>query len=210
MLATVTFLCQSVKAMDDGHGTPTGDRILDATRGVLGRAGPRRLSLSDVAIAAGVSRPTLYRWFSSKEALLEAFGAYEQAHFDAGLAAAIAGLDKAERLEAVLRFIVEFQQMSSLRVVVAVEPEYVLREMARVLPITRDRLLPHFPGPDGLTVASIVTRIALSHALVPDDDPDLFLDELRRAAGLAGARTRPGRRRSAQRTRSRKARARGR
>ena len=67
---------QSVKLMDEGDTTPTSDRILDATLAVLGRAGPRRLSLSDVASAAGVSRPTLYRWFPSKEALLEAFGAY--------------------------------------------------------------------------------------------------------------------------------------
>src|SRR5215510_6965760 len=95
-------------------GTPTHERILAATLEVLGRAGPRRLSLSDVAAAAGVSRPTLYRWFPSKEALLEAFGAYEQAKFDAGIAAVIAGLAKTDRLEAVLRFIVDFQQSSSL------------------------------------------------------------------------------------------------
>ena len=47
--------------------------------------------------------------------------------------------------------------------------------MTRVLPIMRDRLLPHFPGPEGFTVASVVARIALSHALIPDDDPELFL-----------------------------------
>jgi len=57
--------------------TPTRERILAVTLEVLGRAGPRRLSLSDVAVAAGVSPPTLYRWFASKEALLGAFGAYE-------------------------------------------------------------------------------------------------------------------------------------
>jgi hypothetical protein len=85
---------------------------------------------------------------------------------------------------------------------VAVEPEYVLREMARLLPNTRDRLLPHFPGPDGFTVASIVTRIALSHALVPDDVPGLCLDELRHAAGLDGGPARAYRRRTTKGTAS--------
>jgi AcrR family transcriptional regulator len=187
--------------MGRANGTPTSERILAATLGVLGRAGPRRLSLSAVAAAARISRPTLYRWFPSKEALLEAFGAYEQAKFDAGIAAAIAiaGLAKTERLEAVLRFIVDFQQSSSLSRMVEVEPEYVLRQMARVLPITRERLLPYFPGPNGFTIATVVTRIALSHMLLPDDEPDLFLAELRSAAALDDVRARSRRRRTPDR-----------
>jgi hypothetical protein len=80
--------------------------------------------------------------------------------------------------------------------VVDVEPEFVVQQMARVLPIMRDRLLPHFPGPTGFTVASVVTRIALSHALIPDDDPKLFYAELRHAAGLGiGRRKRSSRHR---------------
>ena len=67
-------------------------RLLEATFEVLSRAGPRKLSMSAVAAAAGVSRVTLYRWFPSKEALLEAFGVYEQQKYDAGMAEAVAGL----------------------------------------------------------------------------------------------------------------------
>lgn len=162
----------------------TSERILEATMEVLARSGSRKLSLSDVAAAAGVSRPTLYRWFPSKEALLEAFGHYEQQKYDDGIAEAVADLEGDARLEAVLRFIVEFQHTYSLRRIVDVEPEHVVRQMTRVMPIMRDRLLPHFPGPDGPVVASVVTRIALSHALIPDDNPELFYAELRHAAGL--------------------------
>lgn len=170
----------------------TRERILEATLEVLARSGPRKLSLSEVAAAAAVSRPTLYRWFPSKKALLDAFGRYEQRKYDDGIAEAVAGLTGDARLEAVLRFIVAFQHDYSLRRLVEVEPEHVVQQMTRVLPIMRERLRVHFPGRNGLTIASVVTRIALSHALIPDDDPALFLAELRHAAGLdARARRRP-------------------
>ena len=162
----------------------TRERILEATLEVLARSGPRKLSLSAVAARAGVSRPTLYRWFPSKRALLDAFGRYEQRKYDDGIADAVAGLEGEARLDTVLRFIVEFQHSYSLRRLVDVEPEHVVHQMTRVLPIMRDRLLPHFPGPEGFTVASVVTRIALSHALIPDDDPELLYAELCHAAGL--------------------------
>ena len=47
--------------------TSTRHRILVATAEVLGRSGQTKLSLSEVALQAGVSRPTLYRWFADKE-----------------------------------------------------------------------------------------------------------------------------------------------
>lgn len=168
----------------------TSARILAATLEVLARSGPRKLSLSEVAAAAGVSRPTLYRWFPSKEDLLEAFGRYEQEKYDAGIAGAIAGLEGDARLDTVLRFMVEFQHSYPLRRLVDIEPEHVVHQMTRVLPIMRDRLFEHFPGPEGAAVASAVARIALSHALIPDDDAELFYAELRHAAGLKGAKHR--------------------
>ncbi len=170
-------------------------RLLEATFEVLSQAGPRKLSMSAVAATAGVSRVTVYRWFPSKEALLEGFGVYEQQKYDAGMAEAVAGLDGDARLKAVLRFIVEFQHGYSLRRIVDVEPEHVVQQMTRVMPIMSNRLLPHFPGPDGHVVATVVTRIALSHALIPDDDPELFYAELRHAAGLRPNLTKPARRR---------------
>ena len=173
-----------MNAMTYTDPTTTRERLLEATVEVLARSGARKLSLSDVAVLRGVSRPTLYRWFPSKEVLLDAFGVYEQQKYDTGIADAVAGLEGDARLDAILHFIVEFQHTYSLRRIVDVEPEHVVQQMTRVMPIMRDRLLPHFPGPDGRVVATVVTRIALSHALIPDDDPDLFYAELRHAAGL--------------------------
>ncbi len=118
----------------------TRRRILAATFVVLARDGRRRLQLSDVAAQAKVSRPTLYRYFGSKEGLLEAFGLYEQDNFDAGIATAISGLSGADRLDAALRFIVDFQSTYSLSSLAETEPEHVLQQMKRVLPIMRDRI----------------------------------------------------------------------
>ncbi|MDT5219408.1 MAG: hypothetical protein QOF15_1513, partial [Mycobacterium sp.] len=87
--------------------TSTRQRILAATAEVLARSGKTKLSLSEVATQAGVSRPTLYRWFASKEELLSAFAQYERQGFESGLARATTGLKGVERLDAALRFIVD-------------------------------------------------------------------------------------------------------
>jgi AraC-like DNA-binding protein len=118
--ASVTFEPLDVKgAIVAARSSPDAElstrrRILAATFVVLARDGRRKLQLSDVAAEAKVSRPTLYRYFGSKEGLLEAFGLYEQDNFDSGIAAAMAGLSGAVRLDAALRFIVEFQSTYSL------------------------------------------------------------------------------------------------
>ena len=85
----------------------TRRRILDATHVVFARSGHRNLQLSDVAAEAKESRPTLYRYFGTREGLLNAFALYEQDNFDAGIAKAMAGLDGPARLDAALRFVVD-------------------------------------------------------------------------------------------------------
>ena len=86
-----------------------------------------------------MSRPTLYRYFGSKEGLLEAFGLYEQDNFDAGIAAAMAGLSGPDRLDAALRFIVEFQSTYSLGRWSTSNPDTCCAQMRRVLPIMHER-----------------------------------------------------------------------
>ena len=55
-------------------------------RRVIAERGPEKFTMSAIAAAAGVSRPTLYRWFPTKDDLLEALTAYEEQLFDARLA----------------------------------------------------------------------------------------------------------------------------
>jgi AcrR family transcriptional regulator len=177
------------------HPSPVAEqntrrRILAATFVVLGRDGRRKLQLSDVAAEANVSRPTLYRYFGSKDGLLEAFGLYEQDNFDAGIAAAMTGLSGPDRLDAALRFIVDFQSTYSLGSLAEIEPEHVLYQMKRVLPIMHERIARIIPGDDSDIAAAAVVRIAVCHYMIAGGSPGQFLAELRHAAGLAPSRRR--------------------
>lgn len=170
-------------------------RILKATAVVLSRRGRLGLNLSDVATQAGVSRPTLYRVFASKQELLDALGRHEQQVVEDAVAAALEGKSGPDRLDALLRFIVEFQRSYPLRHLIEIEPAHELGELTRVLPEIRgwvraliDERAQHDEGTgiadDADVLAGAVVRIALSHFLVPGDDDDQQLAQLRRAAGL--------------------------
>ncbi|ORV19690.1 TetR/AcrR family transcriptional regulator [Mycobacterium celatum] len=165
--------------------TSTQERILAATAEVLGRNGKRKLSLSDVATQAGVSRPTLYRWFPSKEDLLSAFSRYERQVFDSGLAQATAGLKGVDKLDAALRFMVEYQHSYTGVRMVDIEPEHVIAELSRIMPVMRAGLERLMPGPGGAVKAATAIRVAVSHYIVRSDDADQFLAQLRHAVGIS-------------------------
>lgn len=167
-----------------GADTSTNERILLATAEVLGRNGMTKLSLSEVAQQAGVSRPTLYRWFASKEELLDAFGTWERQEFDNGISTATAGLRGNEKLDAALRFIVQYQQSYSGVRMIDIEPGHVIGQMSNVIPLMRDRLERMLPGARGPVAAATAIRVAVSHYIVRSDDEDQFLDQLRHAVGL--------------------------
>jgi TetR/AcrR family transcriptional repressor of uid operon len=161
------------------------ERILAATAEVLGRNGRTKLSMSDVALDAGVSRPTLYRWFASKKDLLDAFVVWERQSFERTVAEATAGLPDREKLDAVLRVIVEYQQSYAGLRMLDVEPAHVIKRLEQILPLMRERLERLVPG-SGVAAATIV-RVAISHYLVRSDDADNFLAQLRHAAGIGNS-----------------------
>jgi AcrR family transcriptional regulator len=171
-------------ASGGAEDTSTRRRILVATAEVLGRSGQTKLSLSEVALQAGVSRPTLYRWFASKGELLDAFGVYERETFDTGISRATAGLRGTEKLDAALRFIVEYQHSYSGVRLVDIEPEVVIAQLATIIPVMRARLQKLLTGPNGAVKAATAIRVAVSHYIVRSDDDDQFLAQLRHAAGI--------------------------
>ncbi|PIB74995.1 TetR/AcrR family transcriptional regulator [Mycobacterium celatum] len=181
-----TVFCKGSDVSTTSVGdTSTQERILAATAEVLGRNGKRKLSLSDVATQAGVSRPTLYRWFPSKEDLLSAFSRYERQVFDSGLAQATAGLKGVDKLDAALRFMVEYQHSYTGVRMVDIEPEHVIAELSRIMPVMRAGLERLMPGPGGAVKAATAIRVAVSHYIVRSDDADQFLAQLRHAVGIS-------------------------
>lgn len=163
--------------------TSSRRRILAAAEQVLARRGRDRLSLSEVATTAGVSRPTLYRLFASKTDLLRAFTAYELDKIQTSFTEATAGLEGDERLDALLAAMVEFQSSYSLTRRIDVEPGRVLSEMGEIVPVMRTWLV-SIMGAERAIAAAAVARIAIGHYTVPSDDAGTFLDQLRHAAGL--------------------------
>ncbi len=143
---------------------------------MLGRNGMTKLSLSEVALQAGVSRPTLYRWFASKRDLLDAFVVWERQYYERAVAEATAGLPPCERLDAALRVIVEYQQSYPGLRMIDIEPAQVIRRLSRVIPLMRDRLERLAQGPIAALAVATAVRVAVSHYLVRSDDDDDFLD----------------------------------
>jgi AcrR family transcriptional regulator len=161
---------------------PTRERILAATAEVLGRNGMTKLSLSEVALQAGVSRPTLYRWFASKKELLDAFVVWERQYYERAVAEATADLPACERLDAALQVIVEYQQSYPGLRMIDIEPAQVIKRLSRIIPLMRARLERLATGPDPALAVATAVRVAMSHYLVRSDDDGDFLDQLRHAA----------------------------
>jgi hypothetical protein len=67
---------------------------------------------------------------------------------------------------------------------VDIEPEVVIAQLGRIIPLMRARLLKLIPGPNGGVKAATAIRVAVSHFIVRSDDDDQFLAQLRHAAGI--------------------------
>jgi AcrR family transcriptional regulator len=85
--------------------SPSVIRILEGAVRALANRGARRLSMSDVIEASGVSRGTLYKYFSNKDEVLAAVSEFVSVNFEIGVReAADAHTDPIDRFRAVMRF----------------------------------------------------------------------------------------------------------
>lgn len=186
-----------------GNRTGSADAIVDAACRLLAELGSsERLTLSAVAAAAQVSRPTLYRWFATREDLLEAIALRQENRFYDGLAQALeAEFTPAGRLDAAVRYLVTYLDEtlgsgSALR-----EPGFTVRSLAASLPKQRATwvdlvgdALARVPAVRAreLSVeqaAELFLRLAYSHYLIPSPEPEVLLQCMRSMAGL---RNKPG------------------
>jgi AcrR family transcriptional regulator len=175
------------------HGD-LADRILDAARRLLLGAGARKLSLSDVASLAGVSRPTIYRYFASKEDLIDALGRQERRRFDATMEQAMSGVAGVARWEAAIDVVVSFVEDQPPGRQLDLDPGFALEQMAQALPMITERLTAVVQqcvregGIDAAVsargLAGAIARVALSHYMFPDTDSTAVRRQIRAAAGL--------------------------
>ncbi|MGI8662163.1 MAG: TetR/AcrR family transcriptional regulator [Acidimicrobiales bacterium] len=174
------------------------DAILAATRRVVTECGPEGFTMSAIAEAAEVSRPTLYKWFPSKDALLEAFTEYEEELYDARLQAVVDGQrTPARKLEAAIRLLVTYLDALMGPDPIGADPGFALQSLASSLgPQTASfvRLLgdafDEIPAVrlGRLTreqAAELLLRLAYSHYLVPHPEPEVLLANMRSFAGLS-------------------------
>ena len=174
--------------------TDKAERILTAARRLVVQQGARRLSLTDVATLAGVSRPTVYRYFPTKEDLLTALGKLEYRRLNLAMQQAISGVSGLQRLEAAVDVVAAFLREQPPRSLVDLDPGFVNDEMARVLPMVTEVLAAVLTqGADEADItlpaephdmAGAIARLALSHYIFPDVDPEAVRRQIRAGAGL--------------------------
>jgi AcrR family transcriptional regulator len=178
------------------HGD-LADRILDAAQRLVFRTGARKMSLSDVATLAGVSRPTIYRYFASKEELIDALGKRERRRFNAAMDHAMSGVVGLARLEAAVDVIATFVEAQLPGRLLDLEPTFAHDQMAQALPMLAEGLMEVMgrcaregalsTAVDPRDLAGAIARTALSHYIFPDADRAAARREIRAAAGLSGA-----------------------
>lgn len=160
------------------------ERLLDAAVEAATIHGITRLSMSDVATRAGVSRPTLYKRFSSKDELVAAAVLREaNAMIDAVLAAAEPFEDPADALEAAVLVSLRLtRDHPLLDRIVRTEPEtlvpLLVADPSPVLAFGRaaaERVIatkaPELSEVGTRRLADALLRLLISYALTPPDDP---------------------------------------
>jgi AcrR family transcriptional regulator len=175
------------------HGD-IGDRILDAAQRLVFRTGARRMSLSDVATLAGVSRPTIYRYFVSKEELIDALGKRERRRFDIAMDNAMSGVVGVARLEAAIDVVASFVEDQPSGRLLDLEQGFAHEQMAQALPMLTEVLTAALQrcvredafaaAIDPRDLAGAIARTALSHYIFPDTDRRAARRQIRAAVGL--------------------------
>jgi AcrR family transcriptional regulator len=192
------------------RGATSIEAILAATRQVVAERGPDRFTMSAIAKAAGVSRPTLYRWFPTKDSLLEEFSAYEQRVFAERLRAVVSNRrTPARRLDAALRFVVTYLDGLMGPDPIGADPAFAMQSLAAALAPQTDVFaavlgdaLDAVPAVQlgqltRVEAADLFLRFAYSQFLFPHPDVEQLLANLRNLAGLTpggDASRRPSRR----------------
>jgi len=164
-----------------------GERILDAAVEAASVHGIGRMSVADVAARAGLSRPTVYKRYPSKDALVAAAVRREAMRVVDETRLAAAGLeDPRDALTAAVATVLRLaREHPLLDRVVRTEPERLVPLLTTddgpilgaIRPVIEVVLCARFPTMDTVTcrrVADMLARLLISYALnAPDDPPEV-------------------------------------
>lgn len=180
----------------------TRTRLLVATLVCIERWGLEKTSLEDVAKEAGLSRATVYRYFSGgREQLVHATVAWEVARFFERIERAVAEEpDLAGKLRRGLMFGHQaIEEHALLQRILATEPEALLAELSNTVPLMEQAVRAYLlallrsedlrPGVSAMHAADYMTRLFLSYVGSQgqwDFTDPATVDELVRSQFLAG------------------------
>jgi AcrR family transcriptional regulator len=151
----------------------TEDRILGAALRLVGRRGVKRLGMQEVSEAAGVSRATLYRYFPSKDRLMDAVAIFDERTFSEGLAASLAVVeDPADRIRTFVAFAFDYIRTHPARALFETEPAFVLGYLLAHLPKLQRAFLAQLG--DAVDAAPVVASGSLSREQLVDVIVRLF------------------------------------
>jgi AcrR family transcriptional regulator len=163
--------------------SPSVIRILSGALDAIAARGAKRLSMSDIIDASGVSRGTLYRYFSNKDQVLAAVAEFVCTGFESGIREAGHGIeDPILRLKAVMQFYARYTDENSPARVFEVEPAFHLAffrsRFSRYKQAVLDVLVPTFDHLDALLDQPVnrdgfveaLVRNQLSTLLIPASD----------------------------------------
>jgi AcrR family transcriptional regulator len=175
----------------------TRERILDAAFEAVARHGLSRLTMDDVARLAGLSRQSVYRYFDSKDALIQSVVFREEEAFIEGIRAAHARHERLEdgMREAILFCLRTAREHPLLDRLLASEPEVLLPFLttrggdliARARSVIEDLASGWALGNDLVhRTADVAVRAIVSYTLtLSQDDPRDVARELARILASA-------------------------
>ena len=174
---------------------PMREVIVTAVDELVRSRGWSATTMSDVAKAAGVSRQTVYNEFGSRQVLVQAYVIREIENLVAEVETRVranAGDARQALTEAFGLFLKLASDEPLVRVIVADaeggELIRILTDTGRSIATDRVGLLIHEVWPqirltDARLLADSMTRLAISHALVPIEQPDQIAAEITRIFG---------------------------
>jgi len=162
----------------------TRERLLDATIEAAAIHGLAKLSVGDVAKHAGLSRPTLYKHFASKDELVAQAVLRETERLATAIAAAAEPFDAPEAAieAAMLTTLTLTREHPLLDRLVRTEPEAllpllitddgpVIAAVRSVVDGVLDRKVPSLSDVDRRRTSDLLSRVLISYAITAPDDP---------------------------------------